>query len=173
MPIITEEEQLIAANTVSANLLDLIGNGIDFPLAFTTSRKVGSVKESNAGERINDSIHLILETRIGERIMNPEFGSRLPELVFEPNDPILHRLLHLYTVEALNRWEKRIQITQVTLIDNFQDDRNGVGISISYRIRNTHIQGSYVYPFVLGGMPTQSLYTGSEARRLLEHGALE
>jgi len=172
MALIPEEEQLVAATTVSMNLLELIGNGIDFPLTFSISKKVGSVKESNAGERINDSIHLILETRIGERVFNPEFGSRLPELVFEPNDPILHRLLHLYTVEALNRWEKRIEIVQVTLSDN-QEDYNEIGISISYRIRNSHIQGSFVYPFVLGGMPTSSLYTGIESRRLMEHGALE
>lgn len=172
MSSISEQEQLVANTTVSMNLLDLIGNGIDFPLAFTTSRKVGSIKESNAGKRINDSIHIILETRIGERVFNPEFGSRLPELVFEPNDPILHRLLHLYTVEALNRWEKRIEITQVVLLDNLED-RNQIGISISYRIRNSHIQGSYVYPFVFGGMPTSDLYTGIESRRLMEHGALE
>jgi phage baseplate assembly protein W len=170
---ISEHEQLVARETVSKNLLELIGTGISFPLTFTQSGKVNSIKEANAGERINQSIHLILETRIGERMMNPEFGSRLPELVFEPNDAVLHRLLHLYTVEALNRWEKRIEITSVDLMDNYNDDRNYIGIVINYRIRNSHIQGSYVYPFVKDGMPTGDLYSGVEARRMLEHGALE
>lgn len=170
---ISEHEQLVARESVATNLLQIVGTGISFPLTFTQSGKVNSIKEANAGERINQSIHLILGTRVGERVFNPEFGSRLPELVFEPNDAVLHRLLHLYTVEAINRWEKRIQITQVNITDNYNDDANTLGIVIEYRIRNSHIQGSYVYPFVKDGMPTGNLYTGSEARRMLEHGALE
>ena len=173
MSVITEEEQLIAQSTVAKNVRRVIGTGIDFPFRFTVSGKIGSIVESNAGERINDSIHIILSTRIGERPFNPEFGSRLQELVFEPNDAILHKLLHFYTVDALNRWEKRIEILSVTMMDSYNNDGNMVGIIITYRIRNSHIKGSYVYPFAKDGMPSSSLYTGVEARRMMTPGALE
>jgi hypothetical protein len=169
MPI-SEEEQLIAANTVKTNLLEVIGQDIDFPLRFTDGNSIGTIPQSNAGERISDAIHLILATRIGERLFNPEFGSRLPELVFEPNDAILKRLLVFYTSDALKRWEKRIEILNVAIIENLNNDGNTIGVHIQYRIRNSHIKGSYVYPFVREGQATGDLYTGVEASRMATRG---
>ena len=90
--------------------------------------------------------------------------------MFEPNDEILKNLLRIYTAEALRRWEKRIEILTITILDDYNDDRNTVGIAIEYTIRNSHIKGSYVYPFVREGMPTESLYTGSEQRRMNNAG---
>ncbi len=113
-----QRERAIVANTVATNILDIVGQGIDFPLRFDHKQQIGTVVTSNAGERINDSIHLILATRVGERLFNPEFGSRIPELVFEPNTTVLHRLLKMYTVGALERWEKRINILAVDTIEN-------------------------------------------------------
>jgi phage baseplate assembly protein W len=167
-----DPEQQLAQQTVATNLLEIIGQGIDFPLSFTNSRQVGTIQQSNAGERINDSIHLILATRIGERLMNPEFGSRLPELVFEPNDAVLQRLLVFYTAEALKRWEKRIEVLRVVVLNDIDDDRNQIGVQIEYTIRNTHMRGSYVYPFVREAMPTGDLYTGIEAHRMRTAGTV-
>ena len=170
--LISEEEQLIAKNTVSTNMLEVIGTGINFPLRFSESSQVGTIEESNAGERIQDSIHLILATRIAERPFNLEFGSRLPELVFEPLDEILKSLLVHYTAEALARWEKRIEIIQVHILEGYSTDINTVGIHIQYVVRNSHIEGSYVFPFVSEGMPTRDLYTGSEVNRMNHPGSV-
>ena len=170
MPI--DEQERAIQNALNTNLLEIIGNGIDFPLSFDNASSVGRIQESNAGERIKDSIHVILGTVPGERPFNPEFGSRLYQLVFEPNDEILKRLLVHYTVEALERWEKRIEITQVYIIEDYYSDRNTLGIHIQYVIRNTHVEGSYVYPFVKEGMETGDLYTGSEVARMQHPGSI-
>ena len=169
--LIDDEEQLIVKNSVAINLLEVVGEGIDFPLRFTNSGQVGTLERSNAGERIKDSIHLILATRIGERVMNPEFGSRLYELVFEPNDEVLQRLLIYYTAEAIKRWEKRVELVKVTILNDLQD-QSTVGVYIQYNIRNSHIRGSYVYPFVREGMKTGDQYTGVEAERMLHPGSV-
>ena len=170
MPI--DEQELIVKNTIDQNLLEIIGTGIDFPFRYVSGNTIGRIVSSNAGERIKDSIHLILSTRPGERMFNPEFGSRLPDLVFEPNDDILKQLLRIYTVDALRRWEKRIEIVDIVFLDNYNNDRNMIGISITYNIRNSHIRGSYVYPFVREGMPTGDLYTGSEQARFNTQGTV-
>jgi phage baseplate assembly protein W len=155
-----EEAVLAAEQSINKNLLEVVGTGIDFPLRFNDDK--GTFITSNAGERIRDSIHLILSTRIGERMFNPEFGSRLPELVFEPNDEILKRLLRFYTEEALRRWEGRIEINNVLLLDNYSTDENAIGIRIEYSIRNSHVKGSYVFP----------LYTGVEVKRMQTPGTV-
>ena len=167
-----DEQELAIQQALNTNMLEVIGNGIDFPFSFTSGHAVGVIEQSNAGERIRDSIHLILATIPGERPFNPEFGSRLYQLVFEPNDEILKRLLIHYTVEALRRWERRIQITQVYIIEDYYSDQNTLGIHIQYTIRNSHVEGSYVYPFVREGMETGDLYTGSEVERMKHPGSI-
>jgi phage baseplate assembly protein W len=107
-------------------------------------------------------------------------NSRLPELVFEPDDVILEAKLRVWTADALKRWEKRITVTAVDFLDVSQfgvaqaeqlglspqvlaaaRDMTVVGISITYTINRTYMQGSYVYPFVLGGMPMKDTVTGN------------
>lgn len=156
------EAEIRANQSVTTNLNEIIGQGINFPYRYAQGGKVSSVQTSNAGARIHQSIHLILSTAIGERLWNLEFGSRLPQLVFEPNDLQLQGTLRFYTADALSRWEKRIEIVSIDFLQDYEDDSNTIGIRIAYVIRNSHVAGSYVYPFSLGGMPTSAQYTGRE-----------
>ena len=160
------EAEIRANQSVARNLREIVGQGINFPLRYSQGGKINSIETSSAGERISDSIHLILSTAIGERPFNPEFGSRLPQLVFEPNDLTLKSVLRFYTAEAIARWEKRVDIQNVSFLDDYKDDNNSIGIRIEYSIRGSHIQGSYVYPFSLSGMPTGGQYTGGEIHNM-------
>jgi phage baseplate assembly protein W len=121
----------------------LIGTGLELPNTFD---EITGKTLSNSGlERINQSINHILSTRIGERFFLPEFGSRLYELVFEPNDYILEDLLKLYVSEALSKWEKRIKLLEVTPV--IEKGGNTVPINIYYNLINTNMTANYVYPF--------------------------
>ena len=127
--------------------LEVIGRGMKFPSCFDESR--GIVDINGGLERINQSIYLILSTRLGERWGFPEFGSRLANLVFEDKSlMVFGELADMFIREALEKWEKRVIITgvKVDLGDNVEP--NTIPISISYGIRNSNIIGSYVYPFV-------------------------
>ena len=68
-----------------------LSQGLSFPFRF--DRRSGSPQVSSSTsddhEHIKESIRQILGTRIGERFMRPDFGSRLHELVFEGNDAVL------------------------------------------------------------------------------------
>jgi phage baseplate assembly protein W len=156
---------------VATNSADVIGKGIRDPFSFSVGRGVKSVSTSNGTDKINDSIRTILQTRPGERMFEPEFGSRLYDLVFEPNDTLTNQLLYFYTVEALTRWERRIRITRVS----FQKDDarpEYIGISIAYVILQTHVQGNYVFPFVRQGMSMSSAVTGVESKRIYTQGTV-
>lgn len=79
------------------------------------------------------SIVNILLTPLGWRIMLPEFGSRLPELVFEPNDDLLQGLARTYIFDALERWEPRIRLRSANVYrDVFNDQR--LHVDLSYEI---------------------------------------
>lgn len=150
---------------------DVIGKGIRDPFSFSVGRGVKSISVSNGTDKINASIRTILQTRPGERMFEPEFGSRLYDLIFEPNDVLTNQLLYVYTAEALARWERRIRITRV----GFQKDDarpEYIGISIAYVILQTHVQGTYVFPFVRQGMPMSSAVTGFESKRIYTQGTV-
>lgn len=75
---------------------------------------------------IRSSIRMILHTRIGERIMLPEFGSRLHELAFEPMDDILRQLARTFVIDAITRWEPRVTLREVKITTDADNSRFGI-----------------------------------------------
>jgi uncharacterized protein len=80
--------------------------------------------------------------------MRPEFGCRLHELVFAPNNTQTAGLAERYVREALGRWEPRIDLEQVAVVPDAQDGARLL-IAVNYRIKATHSRRSLVYPFYL------------------------
>ena len=98
-------------------------------------------------EDVERSIVLILRTSPGERLNQPDFGCRIHELAFVPRNESTLRLMELYVVEALSRWEPRIEIDCITT-DN-DPNRGAVLIGISYRLKSSRETRNFVYPYVL------------------------
>ena len=138
---------------------NIIGTGISFPVKFSEGKKDQLLDIATGVDVINQSIRLILGTRIGERYNNNEFGSNINDLIFEPNDLILKDLLYYSIVSALQRWEKRITILDI----NFDEQNEHlIHIVINYKINSTHTVGSYVYPFVRNAMPMSEVIQGTK-----------
>ena len=81
---------------------------------------------------VKESIQMILGTRIGSRPMHRDFGSRIQDLVFEPNDEILKALAIRYAYEDILKWNNRILL-----------ERNNIQVNASIH------QLSLVIPFTL------------------------
>lgn len=125
-----------------------IGTGVAFPIAIDIR---GSLKTSAEARNIEESIRIILGTKIGERVYRPNFGCRLSELAFSPLETRTLLLVRLYVEEALTTWEPRIDLEGVyTEPDPI---RGRALIAIAYRIKNSPDRRSLVYPFYL--MPAQ------------------
>lgn len=124
---------------------EFLGQGVAFPFQVNPRGEIALAK----GERdIEQSIRIILETMPGERVMRPEFGCRIWELVFAPHDPTTEGLLIHYVEEALTRWEPRIDLTEVHVSDDPIHD-GAVLVEINYVIKATHDERSIVYPFYI------------------------
>lgn len=65
---------------------------------------------------IENSIKDILQTPLGSRVMLPEYGSRLYELIDKKIDDEFRANLSWYVIEAVEKWEKRIKIDEVKLV---------------------------------------------------------
>lgn len=124
---------------------DIIGTGWAFPVKCTAS---GKLMYQGGEEKIRQSIWLILSTAPGERVMLPEFGCGIHELVFEANTSAVRGLLQAKAREALIRWEPRIDVIEVRA-ETPHDARNHLLIRIDYRVRSNNAIYNLVFPFFL------------------------
>ncbi|MBR8466548.1 GPW/gp25 family protein [Campylobacter sp. faydin G-140] len=65
---------------------------------------------------IKNSIKDILLTPLGTRVMLPEYGSRIFELIDRKVDDNFRADLACYVTQAVEKWEKRVKISEVRLI---------------------------------------------------------
>lgn len=70
-----------------------------------------TIQEDEAAVREN--ISRILITRPGERVNNPNFGSKVREFLFAI-DVVMQEEIESEIARAVNRWEPRVQITNVS-----------------------------------------------------------
>lgn len=117
-----------------------LGQALALPLVL----RQGAVTTISDKELIEQSIVTILNTPKGSRFFLPEFGSRLKELMFEPNDTVLQDLLRLFIFEAMREWEKRAQFVDVKFS---KPNEESIDCEIKYRILQSNEIDSFVFPF--------------------------
>ncbi|MCL4247983.1 MAG: GPW/gp25 family protein [Anaerolineae bacterium] len=85
---------------------------------------------------VRQALLLLIATRPGERVMRPDYGCNLQQLMFMPNDETTAGLAIHYVEQAITRFEPRVEI--VELDANPMPDRpNVMFIELQYRIKVT------------------------------------
>jgi phage baseplate assembly protein W len=123
---------------------DFLGRGWAHPV---TGAGAGPRWASGA-DKIRQGIWLVLSTAPGERVMLPEFGCGIHDLVFSANTAGLRGLVAAEVRDALTRWEPRVDVLDVR-VETLADARNRVVISIACRIRENNAALNLVYPLFL------------------------
>jgi phage baseplate assembly protein W len=124
-----------------------LGKGWSFPVGVDAG---GKVQYSEGEQKVQESVLVILGTARGERVMRPDFGSRLHELVFAPINSSTKSLIAHYATEALVQWEARIDVLRVAVREE-PSSEGKVLVDVEYRIRSTNSIFNLVYPFYLNG----------------------
>lgn len=73
-------------------------------------------RELTDSEHIHQSISDILLTPIGSRVMRRQYGSLLPDLIDEPNNPALTLKIMSACYIALMQWEPRIRLQAIEFL---------------------------------------------------------
>jgi uncharacterized protein len=130
---------------------DLIGSGLAFPLQ---ADQRGALALTGGVEDIEQAIALILGTAPGERPMRPEFGCSVHNFVFDTIDAALVGKVQTAVYEALERWEPRIEVTDLD-VESSESDAGKLLVTIAYRLRETSAKYNLVYPFYV--IPAEEL----------------
>lgn len=119
---------------------EFLGRGWAFPFHFDPAS--GGVALSEYEENIRQCITIILGTRPGERVMMPEFGCRIHELLFAPNTRATANMVAYHVEQALTRWEPRIRVNRVTAASSVSGEMR---VEVDYSIISTNSPQNLVY----------------------------
>jgi len=124
---------------------EFIGKGWRFPIL---PGPTGALAWSDADDNIEQSLKLLLLTRVGERVMRAGFGSRLGELVFRPGSDQNLRAIEREVSSVVLASEPRVDVLDVSA-EADTVDATQITVSLSYRVRRTNTRESLVFPFYL------------------------
>ena len=85
-------------------------------------------------QAVSTSIRNLLQTNRGERLYQPNIGSDIRKILFEPMSDIAAKSLQLYIHETIEQYEPRIKIVDTMVIANYASD--GYDITIYYVLIN-------------------------------------
>lgn len=150
-------------NDEQQQLTNFLGRGWSFPPTF--NRQILGVQMLEKEADVASSLEILLSTTLGERIMLPDYGCNLEELLFESLDTTTKTIIADKIETALLYHEPRIDVLKVTL--NSEREMEGIVlIEVEYRIRSTNTRYNIVYPFYkTEGTDVNVVTTFSEAGR--------
>jgi phage baseplate assembly protein W len=126
------------------NKKSFLGIGWSFPPEFQIDQN--SVKMISDEEDIKSSLNILLTTRLGERVMLPDYGCNLEELMFENLDRTLVTYVTELIKTAILYHEPRIDVIKIDISET--DPLEGrLVIAIDYKIRATNSRTNVVFPF--------------------------
>lgn len=105
----------------------------DIAFPFRADRR-GRTAHARHDEHVRDLIEQVLFTSPGERVMRPDFGCGLLDLVFAPSSPELTSTLELSVQASLQRWLG--ELVEIEALDVVPED-DTVRVHLSYAVRST------------------------------------
>lgn len=122
-----------------------LGRGWAFPPQF--NKQTGTVEMLSNEDDIQNSLQVLLSTRVGERIMQPKYGCNMDELLFEPINESLISYIKDLVFTAIYYYEPRINPENVTV--EATEEEGTVLVNVEYTIRSTNSRHNLVFPFYL------------------------
>lgn len=106
--------------------------GISLPIQITNTAFGQTFQTS---EQVKSNIKNLLLTKKGERILQPEFGSGLQELLFEPNVDDFEGRIEDTINESLEQWLPYVTAEEINIdaSDELRDN-NRINVSVKFRI---------------------------------------
>jgi phage baseplate assembly protein W len=123
-----------------------LGKGWRFPILPDRTGCLGYV-EGDAN--VEQSVHILLMTALGERVMRSDFGTQTPRLVFSPGSLQYLKLIENTIRDAIRDWEPRIDLNNV-FAEAEPSDESKITVSVTYTVRQTNTKTNLVFPYYLG-----------------------
>ncbi len=102
----------------------------DVDATFLSHPQTQDVLKKVDANAIKQSLKILLFTNLGERLFQPEIGSPLNNLLFEPIDIITTQAIKRSITNTIQKYEPRVLLDMVDVVPN--EDENSYEISIFF-----------------------------------------
>ena len=120
-----------------------LGTGWAFPPTFTKGDQSVTMVDDEID--IQQSLHILLTTGVGERVMQWKYGCDMTRLLFEPMNTTLRTYMEDIVKTAILYFEPRIILDSLKLVPIQNEGR--INIEVNYTIPGTNSRYNYVFPF--------------------------
>jgi phage baseplate assembly protein W len=124
---------------------NFLGRGWSFPPTF---QKNGETDMLEGVQDIYSSLHILLTTIPGERIMQPRYGCNMQDFVFEPMDTGLQTLMLEKVETAILFYEPRIKVNRLE-VDGSREWEGVLYIRVDFTVKTSNSRFNYVFPFYI------------------------
>ena len=107
----------------------------DLSFDFTANPQTGDVATVKDAVSVKRGIKNVLLTAPFERLYQPEFGSGVKTILFEPMTPLAEQRLSDACRDAIDAWEKRASVIDITVIS--EEEYNRYRVAIKFNINNS------------------------------------
>src|SRR3972149_9771081 len=104
----------------------------DLDLSFTLHPDTHDVAKKVDINAVKQSLKTLIFTQFGERPFQPDFGSPVWGLLFEPIDPITTEVLKRAIEQVIQNHEPRVILNALDVIP--QDDENAYEITLNFTV---------------------------------------
>ena len=110
----------------------------DLSFDFTANPQTGDVATVKDAVSVKRGIRNIIMTQGFERLFQPEIGSGIKNLLFEPMTPLTEQRLSDACRDAIDAWEKRASVIDITVIS--EEEYNRYRVAIKFSINNSLVE---------------------------------
>ena len=107
----------------------------DLSFDFTANPQTGDVATVKDAVSVKRGIKNILLTAPFERLFQPEVGSGIKNMLFEPMTPLTEQRLSDACRDAIDAWEKRASVINIAVIS--EEEYNRYRVAIKFSINNS------------------------------------
>ena len=123
-----------------------LGIGWSFPPTF--NKESSDVKMVSDETDIKQSLEIYFNTKLGERIMRPNYGCVIHEHIFDKIDESILNILSFELTQNIGQIEPRIIIEKIE-IKQSSIENGELQISIEYKIISSNVRDNIVFPFYI------------------------
>jgi phage baseplate assembly protein W len=125
-----------------------LGRGWSFPPDFDWNNKTVIMSEEE--QDIRQSLHILLSTIPGERLMRQDYGCDLHAIIFSRrNQETVHRIIDVVSTAILNH-EPRVVVESVEVdMQEMNPEDVACKVYVNYTVIKTNTRNNIVYPFYL------------------------
>ena len=110
----------------------------DLSFDFTANPQTGDVATVKDAVSVKRGIKNILLTQGFERLFQPEIGSGIKNILFEPMTPLTEQRLSDACADAIEAWEKRASVINITVIS--EEEYHRYRVTIKFSINNSLVE---------------------------------